>query len=258
MGTQFEVRWERVVAGSPEEVWDAVTGHVDGWLWPVTFEPREGGAESGLSPDGGVVTAWEPTTRFATRAALADGPNELTYVLTPAAGGTHVAYTHSTWVPDDDAERQRDACEAHTTLYSHSMEAYVRHFAGRDATYVDVEAPEASADGGTARLLAALGLADAAVGDRVTLAVPGAEPIRGVVDYVEGTFVGIRSAEGLHRIYGRDRWGWPVSVSHHLFDPEADAAGLEAAWRTHLDDLFAEAAATRTTDPTATAEEGDR
>lgn len=46
---------------------------------------------------------------------------------------------------------------------------------------------------------------------------------------------GIQSAAGLHRIYGRDRWGWPVSIAHHLFDPEVDAARVETAWRTFLD-----------------------
>jgi uncharacterized protein YndB with AHSA1/START domain len=239
MGRQFEVRWGRVVRGTPEEVWDAVTRHSDGWLWPITYEPRVGGAESGLSPDGGVVTAWEPHTRFQTRAETDDGPNQITYVLTPAAGGTHVDYHHLGSVPEDDFARQLDACEVHTTLYSHSMEEYARHFGGRDATYVDVEAgPASEAEGSTARLTEALGIAAAGVGDRVTLAVPGTAPLPAVVDYLDATFVGLRTADGLHRIYGRDRWGWPVSVSHHLFAPDVDAAGVEAAWRTLLDELF--------------------
>ena len=76
--------WEHVLPGTPEQVWDAVTVHSDGWLWPTSYEPRLGGAEKGLSSQGGIVTAWEPARRFGTRA---EGPggwfNELRYELEP-------------------------------------------------------------------------------------------------------------------------------------------------------------------------------
>jgi len=51
-------------------------------------------------------------------------------------------------------------------------------------------------------------------------------------------WLGVRSTHGLHRIYGRDRWGWPVSVAHHLFDPAADGAAVEQAWRALLGGLY--------------------
>lgn len=230
MGTPIEVGWTDEVAAPPAAVWDAVTRHSDGWLWPISYEPRVGGAESGLTPDGGTVTVWEPHHRFATAGETPDGPNEIGYVLTPTAAGTRVEYRHRGHVPTAEHDVQHEACVVHTDLYRHSMLAYATHFAGSDATYVEVDGGEASATpGSTDRLLAALGLADAAVGDTVTLAVPDAEPVTGVVDYRQGTFLGIRSALGLHRIYGRDRWGWPVSVAHHLFAP-ADGAAVEAAW----------------------------
>jgi hypothetical protein len=237
MGKQFEVSWSDEVAATPEAVWDAITRHSDGWLWPVTYEPRVGGAETGLSGVG-VVTVWEPPARFATRAELADGPNQLDYALTPTADGTHVSYRHLGSVPAAEHDVQLDACRAHTDLYRHSMGEYVTHFAGRDATYVEVDAGPASCARGTARLVEALGLTGAQVGDGVTLTVPGTEPIVGTVDYVEETFVGVRSAHGLHRIYGRDRWGWPVSVAHHLFDPDADGAAVEKAWTSFLTGVF--------------------
>lgn len=223
MGQTFEVSWSDEVDASPEAVWDAITAHVDGWLWPVTYEPRRGGAETGLSPDGGTVTDWEPGRRFSTTAPMEGGTNRIEYELTPTATGTAVTYTHHGIVGDDeDLALQHDACIAHTDLYRHSMAQYATHFAGRDATYVATDV-----EGTTDDLLAALGLSDARVGDRVTVAAPGAEPVEAVVDYRVGTMVGWRSADGLHRIYGRDRWGWPVGIAHHTFAP-ADVETEEA------------------------------
>ncbi|HMJ76096.1 MAG TPA: SRPBCC domain-containing protein [Iamia sp.] len=241
MGQTFEVTWSDEVAAPPAAVWDAVTRHSDGWLWPISYEPRVGGAETGLTGEGGEVTAWEPGRRFVTTATDAVGTNQLDYTFSETAeGGTAIRYHHHGVVPDDeDLAVQLDACEVHTDLYRHSMGTYATHFAGRDATYVEVDAgPASCAEGSTARLTTALGLDDAAVGDEVTLSITGTDPIAGTVDYVGPTFLGVRSAHGLHRIYGRDRWGWPVSVAHHLFDPAADGAAVEAAWRTFLAGIY--------------------
>lgn len=242
MGQRFEVTWADEVGATPGAVWDAITRHCDGWLWPIGYEPRLGGAEVGLTPDGGTVTDWVPERHFSTTGPMEGGTNRVEYRLTPSADGTRTAveFRHDGIVGDDeDLALQYDACVVHTELYRHSMAEYATHFAGRDATYVEVDAGEASqAEGSTVRLTEALGLDTAAVGDEVTLAVPGAAPLRCVVDYREQTFVGLRSAHGLHRIYGRDRWGWPVSVAHHLFDPAADGAVVEAAWRAFLDSTY--------------------
>jgi uncharacterized protein YndB with AHSA1/START domain len=64
-----------VVAGTPEQVWQAIaTGAgISAWLQPTTVEERAGGAFAfdmaalglGLN-DSGRVTAWEPPHRFAT------------------------------------------------------------------------------------------------------------------------------------------------------------------------------------------------
>jgi len=49
----------------------------------------------------------------------------------------------------------------------------------------------------------------------------------------------VRSADALYRFYGRDAWGWPVGVAHHLFADGADAAASERAWSAWLDGVFA-------------------
>ena len=208
MQREFEVVREVEIDGSPAAVWDAITRQVDGWMWEVRYEPFVGGAETGLSGAGGVVTAWDPNERFVTRVETEDWFNELTYELTPDGDGTHLRYRHQSAFPADDHDRMLDECELHTDFYLHSLGEYVRHFAGREATYVSEDVASA-ADGRRA-----LGLPDdVAVGDRVTLA--GGE--EGIVDYAKGPFVGVRTDDELVRVYGRDPWGDPSNLARHTF-----------------------------------------
>jgi hypothetical protein len=41
-----------------------------------------------------------------------------------------------------------------------------------------------------------------------------------------------------YHVYGRDAFGWPVGVAHHLFAPGADARAVEEAWRVWLDGVL--------------------
>jgi uncharacterized protein YndB with AHSA1/START domain len=78
----WEVRWEGELPARPQDVWDAITRHADGYLWRIEYEPRVGGAERGLTAGGGTVTAWDPPRHFATRTrpeTERDGFNELDY-----------------------------------------------------------------------------------------------------------------------------------------------------------------------------------
>src|SRR3954468_22375587 len=123
-----EVRWDDVLDGTPAQVWDAITVHSEGWLWPITYEPRVGGAERGLTGSGGVVTAWEPERRFATRAQRPDGwSNEVSFELEPAGERTRVRYLHRTVLTPVEYEQ----CVEHTDVYHGTLAAYVAHFAGR-------------------------------------------------------------------------------------------------------------------------------
>ena len=100
MVKEFEVRWEGELPARPQDVWDAITQHADGYLWRIEYEPWIGGAERGLTATGGTVTAWDPPHRFATRTrpeTERDGINELDYRLEPlgAAGAvTYLRYVH--------------------------------------------------------------------------------------------------------------------------------------------------------------------
>ncbi|GAB3881537.1 SRPBCC domain-containing protein [Kibdelosporangium lantanae] len=214
MPEQFEVHWEGDLAGTPAQVWDAFTVHTAGWYWKISYEPRVGGAETGLSQAGGEVTAWEPYTHFATRAESGEYYNQLDYRLTARPDGTtHLSFTHQGVFGDDDYDRLYDCCQQHTKLYYHSLVEYMRHFAGQDAEYVTVDA-----SGSYSALMRTLGVPDdVAVGDNITLTPDGLKPVAGVVDYAVRPFLGVRTEDALYRFFGRDRWGMPVGVAMHLY-----------------------------------------
>lgn len=231
MTLTFEIPWAGELAAPPEQVWDAITVHTGGWLWPIRFEPRPGGRASGLGEDG-TVTAWDAPHHFATEGPDRGGVNALDFTLTPSATGTHLAYRHR-GVADNASEEA--AGREHTKFYYHSLGEYVAHFPGRDAAYLSADAPESSAKGGFATLLRALGVpADVKAGDGVRLAPAGLPEIDGVADYVAPEFLGVRTGDALYRFYGRDAWGWPVGVAHHLF---GSGAGADA-WQTWLDGIY--------------------
>jgi uncharacterized protein YndB with AHSA1/START domain len=220
MYKEFEVGYEGVLHAAPEHVWDAITLHAGGWLWPVDYERRLGGAAGGL----GTVTAWEPYRRLVTRAERPDGwTNQLEYELAPGAGGvTLLRYRHNGVLPEAEYDVQLDGCRQHTAFYNHSLGEYVRRFAGRDASYASVEAP-----GTFAEVRAALGVpADADVGDDVTI---GPDRAGGVVDYATHAFLGVRTGDALVRVYGREAWGMGVEVAQHGFGART------AIW---LDEVF--------------------
>ncbi|SDU71262.1 SRPBCC domain-containing protein [Jiangella alkaliphila] len=237
MTQQFQFTWDGDLPGTPEQVWDAITVHAGGWLWPVQYEPGVGGSAAGMGEEG-TVTAWDPPRHFATESPDRGGVNALDVVLTPADGGatTHVAYRHR-GVADDDAEVSGG--REHTKFYYHSLAEYVAHFAGREAAYLAADAPPSSAKNGFTTLRRALGIADDVVaGDSVRLTPSGLPAIDGVVDYVAPEFLGVRTEDALYRFYGRDAWGWPVGVAHHLFAPAADGVAAGRAWQAWLDDLY--------------------
>lgn len=234
MAKESEVRFEGFLPTTPADTWAAITTGTGGWLWPIQYEPRDGGAESGLTPDGGMVTVWKPSQRFVTYAEDESGWfNTLEYVLEPRDGGTYLHFEHTTVLDDWDVEY--DACVQHTSFYYHSLGEYLTHFNRRQAKYVKADAPEAST-APEAFEVVRTAIGAKAVGDRVYLDVPGVE---GVVDYLTPAFIGVRTEDALYRFYGRSVWGWPVGIGHHLFAEDADADEAEKAWTAWLNGLYA-------------------
>ena len=233
MPREFEIRREVELPASPEEVWDAVTTAAGNAAWLFPSEPTE-------------PTVSERPHRFAVRQEEGDWFNALEFVIEAREGGTTLLrYAHS-GVFVDDWDTQYDAVNQHTDFYLHTLGQYLAHFAGRRATYVGdvpggVQAPEASAQpDGLDRLQRALGLPEGAgESDAAQLSPDGLEPIEGVIDYRRGPFLGIRTADGLYRFFGRNAFGAPVGVVLHSFRDGVDADQAKAAWHAFLDGVYA-------------------
>lgn len=213
MNKLWEVTWEGELPASPQAVWDTFTKHSGSYLWPIEYEPRVGGSESGLTQGGGTVTVWEPNRHFRTRSrpeTERDGLNDIEITLEPLGDITYFRITHRAEIPEAEYDVQLAMCRAHTTLYQHSLGQAACYFHGLQAEY---EADD-EVEGSFAEVLQRLGVPEGTVtGDRVRLT----NGIEGVVDFREGPFLGVRGTDVLFRVYGRDTWGWPVGTTTHRF-----------------------------------------
>jgi hypothetical protein len=161
-------------------------------------------------------------------------------------GGTaHLRYVHS-GILADGWEDQYDAANGHTDFYLHTLGQYLEHFNGRKVTYVGqpssgIEGPEtAGAPEAMDTLRTALGVSPGArVGDAVQAPLGEAGTLDGVIDYSTPEFLGVRTADGLYRFFGRNHYGSVVGMSEHLFTDGVDAASREAALKAWLDSVYA-------------------
>lgn len=237
MGRPFEIRREFVVQTTPEDFWDAITNATGAWLWPMEFEPREGGRAA----FGGVVTVWDPPRHLVSRMDGADGWfNQVEdHIEDRGDGKVFIRYVHS-GIFTDDWDNQYDGAGQHTDFYLHTLEQYLLHFNRRPVTYVSADGPEASkAPDGFAAVRRALGLPDGVTqGDTVRVDLPGVGPVDAVVDYEQRNFLGLRTADAMYRVFGRNAFGAPVGIVVHLFTDDADRAATEGAWQSWLTDVY--------------------
>jgi hypothetical protein len=172
--------------------------------------------------------------------------NALDYAVEARDGGTaHLRYVHS-GILADGWEDQYDAIGGHTDFYLHTLAQYLEHFNGRAVTYVGqashgINGPDTAGTPDAMDVLrAALGLsADAGVGAAVHASLGDAGALDGVVDYSTAEFLGVRTADGLFRFFGRNHYGGVVGMSAHLFVDGVDGAASEAALKAWLDGVYA-------------------
>jgi uncharacterized protein YndB with AHSA1/START domain len=189
-------RWvqaEVEVPGTPEEVWQAIASGpgISSWFVPTTLEQRAGGAITANFGPGmdstATITAWDPPRRFAAASQDLgpDAPAIATEWLVEARGGTCVVrVVHSWFASSDDWDEQFEGFEHGWPAFFRILRLYLAHFRGQPSAAFQLmgAAPEPTADAWAA-VTGPLGLADAAVGQRVRTA-DGAPPLAGVVENV--------------------------------------------------------------------------
>jgi hypothetical protein len=241
MSRAFEVAREVDLPAAPEDVWTAITADTAAWQFPTGMEIPAGGAP----PEGGPFKTWDPPHRLVVRMESPDGTfNALDYLI-GTRGTAHLRYVHS-GILADGWEDQYDAIDGHTDFYLHTLGQYLEHFNGRPVTYVGqpsagIEGPEAAgAPDAMDALRRALGVTpDAGVGSAVHASLGEAGTLDGVIDYATPEFLGVRTADGLYRFFGRNHYGSVVGMSAHLFVEGVDAAAREAELKTWLDGVYA-------------------
>jgi uncharacterized protein YndB with AHSA1/START domain len=235
MGREFAVRKEVVLAATPEQVWEAIATGPGLAAWFMTME---------LDPQDGSVTAWEPGKRLAVQTPAAeDGSTQAFEYLIEArdGGSTVLRFVHSGILGDDWGDEFVSSASSGWDMYLHTLAQYLEHFPARPATYVEVEAPQSSADESAwPVLLRAVGVSEnVTAGDPVRLALPGLEPLDGVVDYVSPNFLGVRTSDALYRFHGRAAIGMVIAVGHHLYRDDVDAEQAAERWQAWLAGVFA-------------------
>jgi hypothetical protein len=238
MSREFEITRDVDLPAAPDDVWTAITEGTAAWQFPI------GDAPTG---EGGPIKTWNPPHRLTIRMESPDGTfNALDYAIEARDGGTaHLRYVHS-GILADEWEDQYDAIGSHTDFYLHTLGQYLEHFNGRQVTYVGqasngIDGPaSAGSPDAMDTLRAALGASGAGVGDEVHASLGDAGTLDGVIDYSTPEFLGVRTADGLYRFFGRNFYNGVVGMSAHLFvDGGVDAAASETALKQWLDSVYA-------------------
>jgi uncharacterized protein YndB with AHSA1/START domain len=237
MSRAFEIIREVELPAAPDDVWTAITADTAAWQFPTGME-IPAGAEP---PEGAPFTTWDPPHRLVIRMESPDGTfNALDYTIEARDGGTaHLRYVHS-GILADEWEDQYDAIDGHTDFYLHTLGQYLEHFKGRPVTYVGqpsagIEGPDAAGSPDAMNTLrSALGIGQGAeVGETVHASLGDGGTLDGVIDYATPAFLGVRTADGLYRFFGRNHFGSVVGMNAHLFGNGVDASVHEAqltAW----------------------------
>jgi uncharacterized protein YndB with AHSA1/START domain len=253
------VQAETEAPGTPEEVWQAIaTGPgISSWFVPSEVEERAGGVTTSHFGPGmdslATITAWEPPHRFVAESKDdmgPDGPTVATeWIVETRSGGTCTVRVVHRWFTDSDAWDEQ--FEGHTygwLAFFRILRLYLASFAGQDATPVQVMgvAPEPKEEA-WAELLGGLGLAGAAVGERVETR-DGAPPLAGVVSWAgqpawaEELLLRIeKPAPGMAHVSAHPMGGQVFLVTRLFFFGDvaaAAAAQAEVAWQAWLQERF--------------------
>lgn len=154
------IELEIEVAGTPEQVWEAIaTGPgISAWFVPTTVEERAGGAISQSFGEGeemqvdGRVQAWEPPGRF----AYGEQPEPTTgmafeFLVEAREGGSCVVrLVNSGFGYGEGWDDQYDAMENGWRIFLRVLALHLEHFAGSPAERIQPMAMVPATDGADA------------------------------------------------------------------------------------------------------------
>lgn len=248
------VQAEIDIAGSPEQVWQAIASGpgISSWFVPTKLDGRVGGVTtSNFGPgmeSAATITTWEPPMRFV--AESADNPNLGTvateWTVEAKAGGTcTVRVVHSWFASTDDWD---DQFEGHTygwLSFFQILRLYVQHFLGQPSELVQLLATSSEAKAW--ELLAKpLGLAMPRVGEHVTTP-DGPSALSGIVEVVNspehpGLILRLDNpTPAIAHLFAMPMGGQTLlSVRFYLYGPNAAdvAEGVRDSWQAWLTQRF--------------------
>ena len=139
------IELEVAVAGTPEQVWEAIaTGPgITAWFVPTTVEGEPGGVITQDFGPGmlveGRVQAWEPPHRFSygEHAEPTPGTMAFEFLVEARDGGTCVVrLVNSGFGSGEEWDDQYDATENGWRIFLHILQLHLRRFAGQPAARV--------------------------------------------------------------------------------------------------------------------------
>lgn len=252
------VEMQLFVPGTPEQVWHALaTGPgYSAWFTKAQIDGRVGGKLELDFGDGtkthGEVTAWEPPHHIAyvERDWDEGAPPVATEITITARSGERcvLRMVHSLFTSEEKWEDQLELFERGWPGFFAVLRLYLRHFAGQEAGAVMASlASETTATEAWPRLMRALGVPGASVGERASSSLPdGATAVvehvyqdeqqRFMVLRLEGPSPGIALA-GTYQGDGKTR----ISVCRYVYGDaaEARAAEVRPLWDAWLTRAFA-------------------
>lgn len=183
------------VAGTPEEVWQAIaTGPgISSWFVPTEVEERNGKPVAVKVTFGGMemsseVTVWDPPRTF-TRTAAGWLPGSpliaAEWTVEARAGGTCVVrIVQSLFASTDDWDSQLESANQGFASFLKLLQIYLAHFRGQRSAMREFRAPAPGTDAESwEALTATFGVKGMRVGQRFA-APAGVPPLSGVVEYV--------------------------------------------------------------------------
>jgi uncharacterized protein YndB with AHSA1/START domain len=256
------IELEVEVPGTPEQVWEAIaTGPgITAWFVPAEVDEREGGKVSLDIMGNGMeesadVTAWDPPRRFVYEEPFGTARLATEWLVDARSGGTCIVrLVNSLFGSGEDWDDQLEDLREGWGAYLHNLRVYMTHFPGRPCSPILVTGnASGSKDRAWAELSAALGLAEAAKGDRAAVSAPDVPPLSGTVEravdsrhHRELMLLLDEPGPGAAFVFAFEYQERVYTTVHaYLFGDEASAVAArdEPRWRAWMEEHFPSAEA---------------